>query len=79
MELITTDSILSTVLYEVRFAARACPVMRHVYWWGRDDLRGVFLDRISAEKAQNRFLFLLRGLDFSRLVFSACFRVSMRI
>jgi len=70
MELITTDSILSTVLDGVRFAARACPVMRHMYWWGQDDSRGVFLDRISAEKAQDRFLFLLRGLHFS---------VSMRV
>jgi hypothetical protein len=34
MELITTDSILSMVLYGVIFAARACPVMSHVYWWG---------------------------------------------
>ena len=76
MELITTDSILSMALYGVRFA---CPVTRHVYWWERDNSKGVFLDRISAEKAQDRFLFLLRGLDFSRLVFSACFRVSMRV
>ena len=62
MELITTDSILSTALYGVRFAARAFPVMRHVYWWGRDDSRGVFLDRISVEKAQDSISLSLRGL-----------------
>ena len=79
MEFVSTDLILSTALYGVRFAARACPVTRHVYWWGRDDPRAVFLDRISAEKAQDRFLFLLQGLHFSRLVLLACFRVSMRV
>jgi len=50
-----------------------------MYWWGRDDLRGVLLDRISAEKAQDQFPFCFAGLRFSRLVFLACFRVSMRV
>ena len=50
MELITTDSILSMALYEVRFAG-------HVHWWGQDNSRGVFLDRISAEKLKIDFSF----------------------
>ena len=50
-----------------------------MYWWRWDNSRGVLLDRILAEKAQDQFLFLLQGLHFSRLVFLACFRVSMHV
>jgi len=73
MEPINTDSMLSTALFGVRSAARACPVTRHKLVTGVRRLEGCFLgvllDRTSVEKAEDQFLLLLRGLGFSRLVF----------